>query len=668
MPRTLWVIVNLVIVLAALLSGTARAEPVVPIDELRETIPLVPRTVVIDPAGTLVMTEAQRLLTAPDASVETTVRSHGYTPDTLWGRIVLDVEPAAAGRWYLSLELPNFDRLEIYTQSSPTEQPVPFVMLGDRVPEPTKIRTRFHIAPIDLPPGRTVLLVRGQTGSTLTLDLKLRQLSTLMAEEQDYFALQMFYLGVATIFGFAAIGLFAQTRQSIYLIYIINLTSHSLLWLFINGTGPGHLWPEFSARFHIDPHPFVGLTLFGTAAFAAHFLSTARVPPLVRKSLSAVAVFGLALALLSTVIPEDLIYWSSRLVSTIALPAIGVLFALTGMGLYRGEPAARPLMFTWAGLIGAIILAVMRDLGFVENNALTLSGPQLGSIFEMVVFAFMLAERLGRLQRDKEQLQRAALDTAREQEAILEHRVADRTAELDAAVQRERAARRLQQQFVAMVSHEFRAPLAIIDGAAQNIGIDNSGSGVRVEKIRSAIRRLLRMIDACLTDERVESGAIRLQREAFDLRDLAEEATDVIRAAAPDRIFDLQVPSHRMTLNADLRLSEIAISNLLENAVKYSPTGSMISTTVVAVPGGMEISVEDEGLGVPEADRDRIFEKYHRSNNASGIPGAGLGLHLARAILDAHRGSIRYSSSANGGSRFVLQFPDAAFDAGEIVE
>lgn len=650
------VLAFLIAALTVFPSGTLRADPEVVVDGTAATVPLLPRAVVVDPGGFLDADSAALLLGAPDAEIETEVRSRGYKPDTLWSRIVLDISPEAAGLWYLSLELPNFDRLDVYVLPDQGGAPAPLVALGDRVPRVTDIRTRFHIAPIKLSAGRTELLVRGRTDSTLTLDLKLRKLDALLTEEQDFFALQMFYLGIAAIFCISAVGLFIHTRQSIYLIYLINLLSHSLLWLYINGTGPGHLWPNLAERVHVDPHPFIGLTLYGTAAFAADFLSTSRVPAAVRWSLRAVAVSGLALAFFCAVMPEGLIYWSSFIVSTVILPITGIVFVLTGVGLYRGEPAARPLMLTWAGLVAAIVLAVGRDLALVPSNVFTLTGPQLGSVFEMVVFAYMLLTRLGRLQREKEQLQQAALDTAREHEAVLEQRVADRTAELDVAVEREKAARRLQQQFVAMVSHEFRTPLAIIDGAAQNISERDPGKG-RVQKIRAAVRRLLRMIDTCLIDERVESGTIQLRQEVFELRDLVEEVVDVARAAATERQFHIRVPSQRLTISADPRLVEIAISNLVENAIKYSPIDSGITVSVRPISDGVEIAVDDEGPGVPEEERERIFDRYYRMDNTAGVPGAGLGLHLVRTIVEAHRGIAGFEPREHGGSRFVIQIP-----------
>ncbi|WP_193182287.1 sensor histidine kinase [Nisaea sediminum] len=616
-----------------------------------------PRTILFDTDGSLTPAQALDRLTTPGAAEETRVFSHGYIPDTLWARIVLQVAPDAAGLWYLSLELPNFDRLQVFRVPE-DGVPVPFVELGDHATPVTDIRTRYHIAPMEIAEGRTVLLVRGRTSSTVTLDLKLRRLDQLLEAEQDYFAVQAFYLGIAAVFALSALGLFAYTRQAIYLVYLFNLIAHSGVWLLINGTGPGHLWPEFAKTYSVDPHFFVAMTIVGTAAFAAIFLSTARIPQTVRLMIWVVAATGLALMALCALVPEDQRYWANSLVSTIVLPGAGILFMLTAVGLFRGEPAARPLMLTWTGLGAAVALATMRDLGVIPSNALTLTGAQLGSVFEMIVFAYMLLQRLGRVQSEKEDIQREALAAAREQEKVLERRVTERTSELDAAIERERDARRLQQQFVAMVSHEFRNPLAIIDSAAQNLTTREPEDSGRLDKIRASVRRLRRMIDTCLIDERIEGGAMLLQAERLEICELVEDAAEMLKTANQDRPFDLDLPETPVILTADPRLLEVAISNVLDNAVKYAPSGTPINVSVTSDENSAEITVTDQGPGIVASERERIFERYYRSEeNARGTRGAGLGLHLVRSIVTAHGGTVRCDGGSSGGTRFLIRLP-----------
>lgn len=229
----------------------------------------------------------------------------------------------------------------------------------------------------------------------------------------------------------------------------------------------------------------------------------------------------------------------------------------------------------------------------------------------------------------------------------------------ESAAEPEDFTRQLQQRFTSMISHEFRTPLAIIDAAAQNIRLRDQRNTRSVEAIRTAVRRLLRMMDACLNEGRMEVDTDQLRTQTFDLRVVLDAAVRAARIAAPARRIDLRGSTHSLTVDADPRRLEIAIGNLLENAVQYSPVGSTVTVAATAVLDGIEVVVEDEGSGIPQADRERVFEKYHRSDNIAGIPGAGLGLYVARELLRLHGGSLQYAQAEGGGSRFTLWIPGA---------
>lgn len=647
----------LLILLLVGAGGSAWAEQVVHVDGSQTSLPLLPRVELVDPEAVLTAAEAADRLRAPGAQITTEQVSRGFTSEILWARVVLDVAPAAAGRWYLSLELPNFDHLQVFALPADSSDPVPLFELGDTVAPVTDIRSRFHLAPLDLPAGTTALLLRGETGSTMTLDVKLRKLEVLQQEENTFVGLQFFYLGIASLLGLAALCLFAHTRQWVFLIYAVNLVAHCMLWLIINGTGPGYLWPNLAASIHITPPPFVAMTFFGTTAVAYHFLADAKLPKMARQFLYGFTVFSAVLAVIGFVLPPDDARWYAILVNNL-VPLVGVLLlSVTAIALIRGDRTAWGLMLTWLALIAAVLLSILRNIGLVPNNTLTLTGPQLGSVVEMIIFAYMLASRLGRLQAEKEQVQREALAAARTHRAELEQRVADRTTELDEAVHRERDARRLQQQFVAMVSHDFRTPLAIVDATAQNFATREVGDLERLEKIRTATDRLRRMVDACLMDERVAEGQIQLQARPVDLCGLVDSLVEMLRPAADGRRVVVTLPDDPIMATVDSGLLEMAVGNILENAFKYAPKASTVEVSVRQEPDGVEIAIADEGPGVAEAEREEIFERHYRSSNVSSIGGLGIGLHLVRMIVEAHAGTVACLARPAGGSRFSIQLP-----------
>lgn len=636
--------------------AAASADMMVTVDGSATRVPLLPRTLLSDDTASLTPEQAADLLALTDAERETRLISRGYLSSVTWARISVDIKPAAAGLWYFTLELPNFDHLDVYRIGPAADDAPEFLFaLGDRELPVTDIPTRFHIAPMELKQGRFDLLVRGDTASTMTLDIKLRKLDAMLLEEGQFVSWQVFFLGMFAILFLGALVLFLYMRHFIYLIYCVNLLAHSATWLLINGVGPGILWPTLAAGFHIGPQIPVALSICTTITFAAYFLSTARVPRLVRTFLWSGAALSGLLTLLCIVAPVSLEAWTHAVVSSLALPVLAVMMITTVIALYRNERSAWPLMLTWMVFLGVIVMVVLRDWGYLPSNSITLSGGQVAVVFEAFIFAGMLLHRVGKLQADKLQLQQEALAMARAQEEVLERRVSDRTAELAAAVKRERAALMLQRQFVAMVSHEFRTPLAVIDGVVQNLQAEQPVIRTRVQRIRDMVKGLLRMIEACLVDERIEDGALRIAHMDIDLHSLLKSAVDGWEQAAPEHGFSLELTEHPPRLLADAKLLEIAINNLLENAIKHTPAGSAVTIKVMATDSTVKIAVLDNGAGIPKHEQNRIFDKYHRANTTSGT---GLGLYLVRAIAEAHDGSVTYEDNAPRGSCFVIRLPN----------
>ncbi|WP_052710093.1 sensor histidine kinase [Azospirillum thiophilum] len=250
-----------------------------------------------------------------------------------------------------------------------------------------------------------------------------------------------------------------------------------------------------------------------------------------------------------------------------------------------------------------------------------------------------------------------------EQELTKEKEIAD------ASVALERAAREAQRQFLAMISHEFRTPLAVISTAAQNMGLtaEDEATRQRLQRIERSVRHMNGMIDACLLDDRIEGAGLMLRTNLFDSGALVSRIAEAAQAAAPHHRFRVAAEGV-WDLTGDEQLLGIALSNLMENAVKYSPPNSVIEVVLRRDGDSAVFSVADRGPGIPEGERERIFEKYFRGIGTGRIPGAGLGLHLTRNIVSAHGGTVGVRNRPNGGALFTirLQLRDPApSDVGE---
>ncbi|AWB08773.1 sensor histidine kinase (plasmid) [Azospirillum humicireducens] len=217
---------------------------------------------------------------------------------------------------------------------------------------------------------------------------------------------------------------------------------------------------------------------------------------------------------------------------------------------------------------------------------------------------------------------------------------------------------RQQRQFVLMVSHEFRTPLAIIDSASQLLELEPKLPGSarpRVGKIRNAVQRMLHLIERCLTDDRLGTAVAR--PTAFDLVSMLGSLVREMGTSAAGHRFELHGFDRPVPIPGDRDLLAVVFSNLLENAVKYSPNGGTIRLDLSTGEGQVTVRVADEGIGVNAADAARLFDKYFRASNAAGTTGAGLGLHLARCIVDTHGGGISVASQPGQGADFTVRLP-----------
>jgi two-component system OmpR family sensor kinase len=222
----------------------------------------------------------------------------------------------------------------------------------------------------------------------------------------------------------------------------------------------------------------------------------------------------------------------------------------------------------------------------------------------------------------------------------------------------------LQRNFVSMASHEFRTPLTIIDGHARRLikmkdTVRPSEIDERAGKIRAAVLRLTHLIDNLLNSSRVIDGGTEFYFEPaeMDMAALLREVCQLHREMVPGADIIERLPATPMPMCGDAKLLLQVFSNLLSNAVKYSPGGGKIEVEAMIEGDEIVVAVADRGIGIPAGDLDRLFERYHRGSNVSGIVGTGVGLYLVKIAVDLHGGRIEVHSNEGGGARFCVRLP-----------
>jgi signal transduction histidine kinase len=224
-----------------------------------------------------------------------------------------------------------------------------------------------------------------------------------------------------------------------------------------------------------------------------------------------------------------------------------------------------------------------------------------------------------------------------------------------------------QRNFVSMASHEFRTPMTVIDGHAQRLiklkdSVSAAEIGERAGKVRSAVLRMTQLIDNLLNASRLIDGGVGGGGQYFrptemDMAALLQEVCQLHREMVPGAHIAERIATAPMPMVGDAKLLFQVFSNILSNAIKYSPDGGVIAVDAAPAADEVIVAVADHGIGIPATDLDRLFERYHRGSNVSGIVGTGVGLYLVKMVVDMHGGAVTVESKEGEGSRFTIRLP-----------
>lgn len=301
-------------------------------------------------------------------------------------------------------------------------------------------------------------------------------------------------------------------------------------------------------------------------------------------------------------------------------------------GDVSGNPKA-PALFRELGMRSVLAVPIPGD-AFPQGLLVVTSRRASAFVGDDAAFLRLVAERVGLLLRHAE-------------------------------VERERARTAARQEFLTVVSHELKTPVAVIKAYGEVLArrgelAEWPAQDRRVvERVQEQADRMLAMIEQLLDLRRIESGVLSLELARFDLAGLLRRSVEAIQTTTARHRLSLDAPAE-LVVRADRRRVDEVVTNLLENAVKYSPSGGRIDLRLCGEDDRAHLRVEDEGVGIPAAELTRVFDRFYQVGAGTydkGHLGLGLGLYIAREIVEGHGGRIWAESAPGRGATFHVVLP-----------
>lgn len=584
----------------------------------------------------------------------------GFTPSAFWLRVDLPTQARNDHESWLVLSPPFIDSVQVFESTANGWRRHDG---GDLLPLSTREFDYRDFVFRLKPQGNQPLYIRVASTSTVILYGALWQPAAFATQALPEARNWGLYFGTMAFIGIVLIGLVVIFRQRRFVVLLFTCLFNYGMVAGLQGFHIWLLWPESPQLASMSLGILVCLGSATGILLARECLSLSRTFPRIDKLYLAAAGI-LAVGALS--VPLNLYHWVAGWVTLVTeLASLGA-FIMALILAVRGNRLQ--LAFAFAFLIHflAVAPALAINFGLMPPSRAMHTLWQYELIPHMLVIAGIFLFEIRRAHLLWVSEQNNALLATQEAKSLLEIRVQERThdlsmaqASLQSALDSERHALFEHRQFMAMVSHEFRTPLAVIDATANNLTEvppqDDEDLQMRANQVLRATRRLTKLTDTCLADARLRDDAFALQWAEVPLETLVREAAEIVIWSAKNTLVtDFSgAPEH---WRCDPALLRIALSNLLDNAVKYGGAGE-VKISVTEADAELLILINDQGKGIAEADRIRVFERYQRGQNVPEGKGGGLGLAVSQMIAKAHGGSLQLLNTEEPGCVFALRLP-----------
>lgn len=625
------------------------------------------------------------------------IPNFGFSPSAYWVRFTAQNQTQRAATWLMEIGNPFIDVIQVYECRDGAL--VGEKTVGDTIPfHQRDVPHRNFIFPFNLAAQEEITYyVRFQNKGRMAIAITLWQpLAFTIHEYHQQFGSGLFYGAVLIMLGYNAL-LFLLLKEPIYGKYVLLLASVAVMLLSNEGFAYQYLWPDFPWWNDVSLNAFIGVTSMLSLWFSAQFLRlSAYSRPLYLSTVALRWVWGVLTALFVVTRHSSL----PQLIIGLALPGPLLLIAAAFVIWRKGYQPARYYLLSWGIFFAGAFVEVLGMYNLIPVEWFNGRGLRFGLVLALAFISLALSDRINLLKSEKADAQANALLAAqenerliREQNLLLEQKVAERTAELRTSndqlhqevAERKRAElalraahRELQQKnqelqdvnaskdkFFSIISHDLRSPLSVILGMTELLrgNFDHYTPDRAKElltRMNAAAERLNMLLENLLTWSRLQRGAMEYRPEKIDLRALAEESRDLLLARAEQKDVALAnvIPPNTSAF-ADYDMINTVIRNLVSNALKFTTAGDRIELSASCSETTAEVSVCDTGTGMSSEDLAQLFriDVQHSSIGTAGERGTGIGLILCQELVERNGGTIWADSRLGEGTTFRFTLP-----------